>query len=364
MKTLFLLSITFSLAASSSAQVEGLYAPTQRHQIRLSTMAVYQRFEHGEQLLEQTSFPVSASVQINDRLGMSLRAGGAASTGSQGVSSVSGLADAQLGMNFLQPVGSGSVLFSLGANLPSGRRELEPDEFATSILLSQKFYGFRQPVLGQGLAVSPGATLALPLGETFVIGAGAGYQYKGSYTPISTLESDYDPGDEILLTLGADLLVAEASAVSADVTYTLYGADEVDGETVYDAGDKISGTLQYLGYRGFHELRVVARYASRAKGELPATGGNLVTEDERSLPDFGRLQIVYRRRTASQIDVGFLAQARTYGSTRLFSEKYLGDVGILPELRIADAVTLTTRFVYTFGSFSGLEAGVGIAAWI
>lgn len=349
------------LAGSAHAQGVELFAPGVREAVRVSVSTVYQRLEDDGRLVEEVSVPLSLYVPFGANAGLSLLAGGAV-VGGEAVSELSGLADAQVGLHLAREIGRGTVAASLGANLPSGKRELTAEEFATSLLLSRKQYDFRLPALGQGFGFSPGLTVAYPLGETAAIGVGASYTYRGSYVPVSALEAAYDPGDEIVVTGGVDYRVGQGGAISGDLSLAFYGSDALDDETVYEAGRKTTATLQYLRYMGYDELRLVARYSMRGEGRVPEATGTFVPEAQQAAPDYGLVRIAFRKRTGPSRFLGVLVQGRLYGETAAYAAQRLVDVGLLPELRLSSRATFRPRFVFTAGSFTGVEFGAGLSA--
>ncbi|HUF08168.1 MAG TPA: hypothetical protein VMO47_02525, partial [Rhodothermales bacterium] len=249
---------------------------------------------------------------------------------------------------------------SLTANLPSGKRELSRDEFQTSVLLSQNMFDFRVPVLGQGLNLAPGLTWATPLGETLVVGIGLAYHYRGAFTPLDDGLS-YDPGDEILVTGGLNVAIADLWSLAGDVSFAHYQMDTVEGTDRYQSGSKISTTVQLRRPFGENDLRILARYRTRAPGELPAAGG-LVSEEERMVPDQMLGHLSFRMRGSRSAYLTLLGQARLFNETSVFPATTVFDVGAVPEYAINEDWSLLLRFVYTLGDFSGFEGGVGIAA--
>ena len=71
-------------------------------------------------------------------------------------------------------------MLNLGANLPSGKSEVTPEEFVTLSVISQSLFNFRTPSLGQGLGYTPGLTVAFPLGNQLALGLGVAYQRRGA----------------------------------------------------------------------------------------------------------------------------------------------------------------------------------------
>ncbi len=359
MKRLLLTMLLLGLVAEGFAQEESLFLSSQRQPVRLSFGASYQRYVEGDSMLAEVSVPLAISAPLGRRFAVSLLASGASATG-DGVTSLSGLTDVQLGLSFIEQIGQSSLVASLGVNLPSGKRELEQDEFLTTISLSQHFFNFRVPGFGQGFNVEPGLVWAFPVGEDVVLGLGAAFQYKGPYKPLSSMAGDYDPGDEVLLTGGLDVRLGPTTNLSADFTFTHYMADRLGDVEFFSAGDRVTATGQVLSSLGQHQVRLVARYRGQAKSSIPA---DLASADAalRTIPSMGLLIGSYDHQLSGQLRLGLLARARLFGETDLFERKTLFDLGLAPEVVLSPAVRLRTRFVYTLGDFTGFEAGGGLA---
>ncbi|MDX1548762.1 MAG: hypothetical protein R3247_17320, partial [Rhodothermales bacterium] len=146
---------------------------------------------------------------------------------------------------------------------------------------------------------------------------------------------------------------------SAEITYTHYTADEVDGAEVFTAGGRLSGTVQYLQYLGQNELRLAARLRSPARSTLPAT---FAAEDEelRTIPTQTLLMASYRPRLTPAVTLGLLARARLYGATEIFAGRNAFDAGLLPTVGLSPTVRVQARFVYTAGDVTGFDAGAGL----
>jgi len=370
MKRLLLSLLLMGLAAEGFAQDGALYLSSQQPPVRISIGALYQSYSNDDSDISEFSIPVSMSVPLGRSLGLSLIANQASATGDN-LESVSGLSDVQVGLSYYQSVGKGSIVFSFGANLPSGKRELTTDEFETSIFLSQHFYNFRVPGFGQGFNLSPGIVVAFPVSENVVFGVGASYQLKGSYKPQEGMQDDYTPGNEILFTGGFDVRAGRTSNLSADVTFTLYDSDTLGDLDIYSSGNKLTATVQWLSYLRVNVLRLVARYRSPAKSSRPAVLG-VANEALRTLPTQLWLLGSYRHQLSPTLHVGVLAQARLFGETdapagitpfgsEFFESKTLFDIGLTPELALSDNVALRVRFLYTLGDFTGFETGGGLA---
>mgnify|MGYP003889085827 CR=1 FL=1 len=348
------------LAVAPVAFAQDAYIGSAPRPIRITTGAVYQQYADADadSRLQQVSFPITAFVPVSRPFAVSFSASPALVSGDE-VASLQGFSDAQIALSYYQRLSAASAVFSLSANLPSGKRALTQEEFETSSLLSQNFYGFRLPVFGQGLNLSPGVALAIPAGDQAVIGIGASYQYRGRFEPLVGMADTFKPGDELLITGGGDVRLGEAWALSADVTYTLYQADQLGDVDVYETGDQLAVSLQALGQLGTNQLRVFGRFRDKGKSALPVNG--ISVPAPRTEPTQGRLLVSYRVRVLETVYATLITQGRYFEATDLFDARTLFDIGAGQEFVLTPEVSLTSRFVYTFGSFPGVEIGGGLA---
>lgn len=336
-----------------SYEAEGL--TSQRRPLRVTARPLYQYFERDGVALTEWSLPIQATIPLRESLQLNLR-GSVASVSGDNVEDLSGLGDVQASLSFAQEVGDGSLILSLGANLPTGKRELTLDEFATATVLSQNYYDFQVPTFGQGFNVATGATWAIPVSDNATIGLGGSYQRRGGYAPLEGMADDYDPGDEFIVTGGLDLGVAPNAALSLDVSFTTYGTDTVGDADQFEAGNKISGRLQYLYQGGVNSVRVLARYDSRDKSTIPATAA---AQELQVLPSQGALRISYDRRLGG-VTLGLWADGRLFGETEAFDSQTLFRVGLAPAFSAGSNLVLMPRVAATAGDLTGLQAGLTV----
>jgi hypothetical protein len=346
------------LGYASAVSAQDAYIGSAPRPIRIATGAVFQQYADADSRLQQVSFPFTAYLPVSRPLAFSVAFSPALVDGAS-VASLSGISDAQLALSYYNRFGEASLVASLSANLPSGKRALTQEEFETSTLVSQNFYGFRLPVFGQGLNLSPGVTFAFPAGDAATLGIGASYQVRGSFEPLAGMAEAFDPGDELLLTAGADVRLDPSWALSGDVTYTLFQPDELGAVEVYDSGDQVAVSLQALGHMGFNQLRIFARYRNKGKSTLPI--GDAAVAAPRTEPSQGRLLGAYRVRVIEGIYATLLAQGRYFEATDLYDAMTLVDLGASQEFAVSREISMTSRFIYTFGSFPGVEIGGGLA---
>jgi len=178
----------------------------------------------SEAQFSEFTIPFSAYFPLNRNLSVDLRTHQAIADGDH-LQKVSGMTDTQVSFNYY--VESLNIVFNLGLNVPSGKKELTLAEFMTSLVLSSHYYNFSAPNFGQGLNITPGLTWARPIADNLVLGLGASYQYKGDFKPLKGMSDDYNPGDEVLLTGGLDVRLDETTSLSADLIYINYIADKL-----------------------------------------------------------------------------------------------------------------------------------------
>lgn len=332
-------------------------------QVDVTLTPSYRRVMDGGDYLGQAALLLHTSVRLgrNASLALVSRSVSVEGTRAPGLST---LGDTYAQASYGGSVGGGSFIASLGVNLPSGKRELDAEAFRTSVLLSQSFYDFDVPVLGQGFNVAPGLTWALPVTERVVVGLGVAYQMRGGFTPSEDLGDAYDPGDEAVLTAGFDVRVGEVSALSIDVTATRYGDDAFGEGVAYGAGTSVSGTVQLLAVQGFNTWRLVGHYQRRARTDFPfldATSGAL-----RTVPDRALVRATYDVRTGERRRLALHAQARHFSAVDLINDdvesgaQLLFDAGVAPVYEVTPALHLISRFEFTLGPFTAVEAALGL----
>ncbi|MFB6232109.1 MAG: hypothetical protein ABEL04_13245 [Salinibacter sp.] len=349
---------TFS--ARGQARTSAANALTSRERpVRIRLQPTYQRFEDEGRTLTQWSVPVVAVVPFLERWQVSIRGSGASATGDN-LTTLSGLSDVRAALSYTWPVGDGSIIASASINAPVGKKELTQGEFDVARLLSRNFYPFRVPSFGQGLGAGTGVTWAVPVTESVVVGIGGLFRYHGSYSPTVDQQAEYDPGEEGRLTGGIDIRLSPASALSADVSYFLYGTDTVGGVDRFNVGNQISVRLQYLRKTERYTIRVVGRYQQREKSTLPPrTGADRTLQ---VLPAQGGVRGRYRIQLTDRVDLQVSAAGRWYEETSSFERKTLGTAGVEPRLEIVEGVVVVPSAEYTMGSITGIEGGIGLRA--
>ena len=354
-----LLTPILPAAQPAGGTTDGLYLTNEQPPVQVSTSALFQYFEEGDTTLTQLTMPLAVFVAPHPRLGLSMRVAATSIEGDQ-LTSVFGPADAQAALSYLLPLGAASAVASVAANLPFGEAALSRSERSTAFLLGQNFYDFRLPSVAQGFNVAPGLTVAVPLNARVAVGAGVVYQVRGSFEPLRFDESEYDPGDELLVTAGLDVRLGEEGSVALDGSY-IYYTEDTFGDLAYTTGDAVAVTAQWSGPVGAHRARLLGRVRHKAESEIPPEVGAFLGLDA-TVPTQGRVLGEVRFDLSPRLALGTFVQGRHYTESEAFSAKTLVDAGLAPEYLVGRGLTITGRLGATAGSFWGAHGGVG-ARW-
>ncbi len=172
----------------------------------------------------QVSLPVSGFLPLGENMDAQFYLGGTSNSLKTDVNdySMSGLEDLRLQIN--RSLSNDHLLLSLGASLPTGKKELNlTEEWRLVQALSQDFLNFPVRRLGEGLGLNflvGGVTM---LGQIRA-GAGIGYSLLGSYTPYEGGD-DYNPGDILTANLGFDTK-RENTRWALQMLHTYYATDK------------------------------------------------------------------------------------------------------------------------------------------
>ena len=335
-----------------------LYIGSQRAPVRVSSLVLYQHIEDDAQSFTQLSTPLSITAPLARGVGLSIRTAYATIEG-EGIASLDGLGDTQIGLSVHRDLGAASVVAHVGANMPSGTGTLTRAQAETAFLIGQGFYNTRLPNLGQGFNVAPGLTVAVPLSEQLAFGVGAAYQYRGAFQPLTEREDEYDPGDELLLIGGIDYRASETLALALDLTYIRYGTDTW-GAVMYETGDVVAVTLQGVQALGPHQVRVRGRLQQKQESDVPAEALPFLGQDA-AVPTRILALVHGRFQVNPRVRIGAFARGRYYAESDAFSDKGLADIGLVPEIRLLPELSLVGRLAATFGDVTALEGGLGFS---
>ncbi|MEE4311178.1 MAG: hypothetical protein V2J62_04860 [candidate division KSB1 bacterium] len=328
-----------------------------------SIQPVYQSWTGDNDFtFSEMSVPLQAYYPFNRNASLSLQTNQAMVNGDN-LEKLSGLTDTQLSLNYF--VERVDAVLNLGLNLPSGKKALTLDEFVTSSLLSYDFYNFMVPNFGQGLNVSGGITWVRSLSDQVALGIGATYQLKGDFEPLENMMDKYKPGDEFLATAGIDVRLTETSTISTDLIFISYAADKFGDVEVFESGALFYGNVQYKRYFDFNTLSLFARYRTKGKNRIAVAGG-FVDDENKTVPDLFETIAEYRMRINQNLSNRFIAELRFYQEITTVAAINVFGVGIQPDFRVSQNVSIPVRLKYSIGlsendsRLNGFEAGAGI----
>jgi hypothetical protein len=188
--------------------------------------------------ISQRSVPLRIRGSIGDRWSVDLATAWASgeveaitsgSTPQDITLSLSGLADVRL--RATGHVVRDRLLFTFGANIPTGRTKLDAEELAAVRVLGAHALGLATPLLGLGGGASAGLVLARPVSDgRWAIAAGLSYEYRAKFSPIALAGGvaipDFSPSDVIHVSLGADGLVG-AHAMTFNLGVDVFSEDRL-----------------------------------------------------------------------------------------------------------------------------------------
>ncbi|MGZ8413433.1 MAG: hypothetical protein ACXW05_11930 [Gemmatirosa sp.] len=277
-----------------------------------------------------------------------------------------------------------SLLVTAGANLPTGRTELDAEQLTALRAIAAPALGMMAAPVGQGPSGTFGVLLARPLGEWAVAG-GVAYEVRGQFAPVAALVAgapsiDFQPGNVIHASLGADRLLGRhrlSAAFSADI----YAQDRLRaGATATTAASGVSLAEVKLGpiFTTDVQLQLAAprlrelvlwgtnRWRapfSRDGVRIEGSSGNYLDGGLRgSLPLAGRFDLIAaldgRWHTGLDLDDALTTAGVTGGALTLGLSRVAGPVTVQPFVR-GQAGRLT--FTRADGvSYSGGAAGLTI----
>lgn len=348
-------------------------------QVLVDASAIAQTYTTDDGAIQQVTVPLRASVRVSRAIEVEYRTAVATAHG-DGLKTVSGLTDTQIGARFSQPVGRGVLDLSLTTSLPTGQTSLTLDELATASTLSIDDYAFATPSFGRGMVVAPGVSVALPIGETAALGLGAVYSVASDYTLVALDPEAYAPGDELLLTAGVDAAFGRRGLVSVEGTFTRYGKDAYR-EATYQPGSMISGAVRLAMGTGIIRTRAFASIRQVTDGTFNVPSAPL------------RVTVPYTRPTQATLGLGVDMERSQFAVSLTGGLRYLGsegtpnegapisaladqqvllDIGMAPSLRLSPTAQLRASFTATRAigegaedaPLSGTRASVGLRVGI
>jgi len=314
--------------------------------------------------ITQMAIPFRGFVPIRDNFEISLYVDNSSNT-----VDISGLESKLNGLGDVRVQASHSfmedqVVFSLGLNLPTGKKELSANEEATVLaLLAQNYLNLPMRRFGQGLGISATAGLAQMLGE-WRCGVGASYRYTGEYDPYEGY-TDYNPGDVMTVNAGADRMFG-ATAFSLNLIFSSYGADKTSDVKTFQQSTQMA-VQAGLGHElNSGRLNFGLGYLSRGKNDLFVGENSELKYFGDEFTAFGQ----YMHQLNQQVQVGPMVEYRSIGANDLdFGSTSLIGFGAGLIANPSQSFGVNLGFTYSTGTtdggdidVTGLQATLGLSA--
>ncbi len=105
---------------------------------------------------------------------------------------------------------------------------------------------------------------------------------------------------------------------------------------------------------------MLSLYRARAKSSQIG-GGALATGAIQTVPSELMVQASYGIRITRRFRTSVLAEGHYFDQTPTFQARDVFDIGIAPTYRLSQETSVVTRFIYTTGTISGFDGGVGLS---
>ncbi|MGH7493544.1 MAG: hypothetical protein ACREOO_14295 [bacterium] len=226
--------------APSAAQVQSSHL---LHPQTLQSGLIFQHWKTGSrgEELQEIVLPMVFNYTPNERYSISIlnTPARASYTTANRSSRLTGFSDTKISTAIV--LGEERALLNIGANLPSGIAQLDPQaELPVAEKITNHALAMPMNYFGGGWDVGLSLAVAGEVGK-WVIGGALSGVYKGKYVPVDGAGA-YRPGAEIGFSLGADRAVGARDRVFGELSYTWYDKDRLDGQKVFQADGRIGAS--------------------------------------------------------------------------------------------------------------------------
>jgi hypothetical protein len=239
------------------------------------------------------------------------------------------------------------------AQLPTGSAELSAAEMDLAGVIAADLLPFAISNWGTGGGVGISAAAAMPVGAGTTLGASAGYVVAREYAPLDATSFAYRPGNQFQVRVALDHSVGASGKASIQLSYQQFGSDRVEGDNLYQAGDRLQAMGSYaFAAAGSGSGVVYAGYQRREAGEY-TTATRLVPAQDLI---FGGLGL---RLPAAGVVMTPSLDARIVGNEDGIDQGYTVRVGTGAEFDLGAAVVVPSARV-RFGHLTvseGAESG-------
>ena len=231
----------------------------------------------GEDKLNQGVFGLSLAFAPNDKFRLDLNG---ALTNTKYTApddaqfKLSSVNDTKLRATYFVADGKGSA--SLYVNLPTGKKELTPEEYGITTAISDISRKFLTRRYGQGLDIGTD-WYALPRFGKATLQVGGGYLYHGKYQILKADTRKYKYGDQISGKVG---VMVDNKPFGGSIAFTAryYLKDKFDDKEIFQAGVTSGFNLQ-VTYSDMCNVRAGISTLSRAKAKVRSSGEETISDE-------------------------------------------------------------------------------------
>ncbi|GAB4381478.1 MAG: hypothetical protein Kow0042_32010 [Calditrichia bacterium] len=327
---------------------------------KISTGLFYQTWSsENDDRVSEWILPITYILPVNRQLSLDFSNIPTMASLSGVDKNLSGLTDTRIRFSYVTM--NDKMLITGGISLPTGKSQLEAQEFNIASALAINALDFRIPTLGQGLDLKFSAAFAQEFGSV-VLGGGVGYLSRGAFKPYKGSDLEYNPGDEFTLTLGMDKnfeMGGNPAKLMADFSYTLYGADKSDNTETFKSGNKLFFEIRSLFKFNSADMLVFARNRSKGKNERGL--GSLSTESSNS--NGNQLDLG----TIGYFPLGPTTRMKGLFDTKIYSKNeyetngaFVMGIGSGFEFQLSERFVIDTQFKFLKGSLKNRKSSTGI----
>lgn len=344
------------LAAPTGAGAQGLGAAA------AAVIPQYVSFKIGSgataKTVTQLTVPVMAAVPISSRLNIDVATAFATSEVSSNgasVSSISGITDTQVRANLT--LGTDAVVFTVGANLPTGQYKITSDKSEAAGQIGNDFLMFPTSSYGAGLSTTGGIAVAKSLGN-WNFGIAGSFRKSTEFDAYEVQDNagketlTFTPADEVRARIGADRGIGNGR-LTLGVTFSTFG-DDLLANTSYATGDRYIGQASLFMPMGSTDVFLSGWGLYRAKGQQ--FGGEAAPENVFN----GALALGFR---SGNLYIEPNVEARNW-QVDGYQAGFLGNGGV--RLRwTAGAFSFIPTFTYQLGQLNTLGGGdtIDLSGW-
>lgn len=248
------------------------------------------------------------------------------------------------------------VMFTVAANLPTGKTTLTGEELSVAGAIASDFLPFPVSSFGNGTSVTSGLAVAVPVGG-WAFGLASSYRVSGEYTPLADTSVSYKAGAEVRFRAGLDRIVGQGR-VSLGFTYSSFATDEFGGFEAFSPGNRYIAQASWSFAVGNTGVSLYAWDLYRNAGEIPAN--QTTTEKQNVMALGGAVSFQLGR---SQLRPTLEYRRHTLGVEKLDPAGSLLSLGARYQMPLGERLVLLPALRFDTGSIASNGTDVGFTGF-